>query len=460
MPPQTVTAVKVSAGTPSPTSGTVGYDVTFTNVSVTIRGPEAIPINNLTFTVYNNANNATVSYVIFNITGHEISDPDGRFAITLVTDISSVYQSSGSYYGYDERTNWNGTGYPFSYGYGYGSGTAQKIVANFTIVYDTDTVGTFFAKLSVNSSKHTYVSVASSTFTVSSSGGGGTPGDDDDDVVDDVTDDDVVPDDDDDTGAKVVTIPESELADIKSDYGVNLTEPFQANDTDGDGNADELYDPNDVLTQVHEVITINGNATILISVDEDDIPEFFWDTVANTITPITPQNAQIQGDEVINQDEGKITITISVEKVESQWICIDIEDKYPNYIVMIKTSDGRVIPNDMIWRKDGKIYVLDDPATEYLVIYSYTPSPTPPAGDTTPTEKKGDMPWLLIIVFVTVVIFLSVVYLFKTGYLYIEYEEQPKEFEKVEEFEKIDVKADKKTTTPKKGSSSSKKKKK
>jgi hypothetical protein len=48
-------------------------------------------------------------------------------------------------------------------------------------------------------------------------------------------------------------------------------------------------------------------------------------------------------------------------------------DQYPdNPDLVVKTSDGRTISSDMIWREDGKIFILDDPTTEYLLIYSYT----------------------------------------------------------------------------------------
>ena len=40
----------------------------------------------------------------------------------------------------------------------------------------------------------------------------------------------------------------------------------------------------------------------------------------------------------------------------------------------------------MIWRKDGKIYILDDPVTEYQIVYDYTllpPTVVPESGSTT-----------------------------------------------------------------------------
>jgi len=157
---------------------------------------------------------------------------------------------------------------------------------------------------------------------------------------------------------------------ISEEYGVELDEPFNATDSDGDGKVDTLNDPNGVLTQVHNT-TINGNATILISTDGDEIPEFFWDAEADTVTSITHSPGTISDEEVVDPVNETLTITITVEKEESQWIYIDIADSYPDYAVTIKTSDGRTISSDMIWRENGKIYVLDDPDTEYLLIYSY-----------------------------------------------------------------------------------------
>ena len=49
--------------------------------------------------------------------------------------------------------------------------------------------------------------------------------------------------------------------------------------------------------------------------------------------------------------------------------CISI---YPNIENLdVKTSDGRNISLDKIWRDKGKIYILDDPDIEYQWIYVY-----------------------------------------------------------------------------------------
>ena len=67
-------------------------------------------------------------------------------------------------------------------------------------------------------------------------------------------------------------------------------------------------------------------------------------------------------------------MTVSVEK--ANWTYIEVTDLYPdNPDLIIKTADGRAISSEMIWREDGKIFILDDPVTEYQIIYSYAEVP-------------------------------------------------------------------------------------
>ena len=109
----------------------------------------------------------------------------------------------------------------------------------------------------------------------------------------------------------------------------------------------------------------------MISTDDDEIPEFFWDASSDTITSITHQTAT-KTESSIDTENEKITITVSVNKSENQWIYIETTDDYPEYELTVKTSDGRTIESDKIYRKNGKIYVLDDPDTEYEFSYEYT----------------------------------------------------------------------------------------
>jgi|GEM_PF-5455824 len=183
------------------------------------------------------------------------------------------------------------------------------------------------------------------------------------------------------------TVSNQTINEIEQDYGVTLETPFYANDTDRDGIVDTFTDPNGVLTNVNDV-NISGHAAFLISTNESNIPAFFWDTITNTITPITHSTAQTTTEPAIDPIEKTVTVEITVNK--SNWIYMDLPDNYPTYTLTIKTSDNRTISPDKIWRKDGKIYVLDDPDTIYDIVYSYTilpPTFDPLSGTTFNTSK-------------------------------------------------------------------------
>ena len=427
------TAVYVDPGTPSSSSVNKGTTITFHDVNLTIRGAEKIPVNFLNFTIFN-SNDQSVAWVNFSIDGTEIEDhPAGKFTVTRTTEIDSNWYGYGYQSGENESNHGN---YDFGYGYGYGYG--EDALTDITILYDiayiTHTTGTFYAKLFVNASTHTYESDESTTFTVNYGGGyqpsnptpiaeaGGpysgyanvlitfdgsrsteTSGTiigyhwdwTNDGTYDtswstsasathaytnaglytvklqvqdnsNITDTDIA--------TVTITMPPGTKASqdildtILSDYGVSLTNPFYANDTNGDGIVDTFTDPNHKLTIVR-FANISDHASFLISTNEDNIPEFFWDTTSNTITPVHHSVGNIM-EIVDNTDTKTITITISVEK--TTWTYIEITDLYPdNPDLIVKTADGRTISKEKIWREDGKIFILDDPVTEYLLIYRY-----------------------------------------------------------------------------------------
>jgi len=219
--------------------------------------------------------------------------------------------------------------------------------------------------------------------------------------------------------------PSNETIDeINEEYGVNLSEPFYATDTDGDGTVDTFVDPNNLLTDVNGV-DIDGQASFLLSTDGDNIPEFFWNTQTGTVTQITHAPPQATAEPAINEVEQTITIEITVAK--ANWIYIDVSDQYPDYTLTVKASDGRTISEDKIWREDGKIYVLDDPDTTYNFIYGYT------IAIVEPTTTATGMPlWQIIVIaalIIIAIIAIIIVALFKTGRLFIEKipgEEKPK----------------------------------
>jgi len=160
--PPSITAVYLDPGTPSPTSGYTGTTIIFTNVNLTIRELEALPISNLAFSIRNSTDNSEVAYVTFSIQGTELSDPSGKFTVTNITDTSNLpYQESGDYYGYDEEAQTN-----YSFGYGYGP-DSNDLTILYRIRYTTSTIGTFYGQLYVNTTSHTYASGESTAFTVS-----------------------------------------------------------------------------------------------------------------------------------------------------------------------------------------------------------------------------------------------------------------------------------------------------
>jgi PKD repeat protein len=164
-----------------------------------------------------------------------------------------------------------------------------------------------------------------------------------------------------------ITTSEVILEDIEEQYDIDLEDPFYANDTTGDGTVDTFTDPNGVLTSLH-TITIDENTSFLISVNSDLDKLFIWDTEADTITQVTHSIGTII-DIITDADEKTITVTIK----KTNWTYMEVTDQYPdNPNFTVKTSDGRVISPDMIWRENGIVYILDDPTIEYLLIYGFT----------------------------------------------------------------------------------------
>ncbi len=342
------TAVYLHPGEPSSTSANTGSTITFSNVNLTIRGYEKIPVNNLTFTIFNNANNQQIAYVKFYINGTEIEDsPSGKFTVTNTTVIGNGWNEYGSQNGTDE---YDSSEHDFGYGYGYGYGSGSiDITFLYTITYTTHTTGTLYAKLAVNSTSYTYTSDKSTRFTISTPGGGGggipTPVEEEEETPEETR--------------------EEKVEDL---FNIELEYNFSAADTDGDGINDTFTDPNGVLNAEHDV-NINGNSSFLISVNGNLAKAFIWDTDADTITQVTHVNGTVT-DAVKDADNKTITVTVTVNK--SNWIYIEVTDEYSEITdLTVKTSDGRIISADRIWRIDNKIYVLDDPAVEYLFIYSY-----------------------------------------------------------------------------------------
>jgi hypothetical protein len=165
------------------------------------------------------------------------------------------------------------------------------------------------------------------------------------------------------------------LSILRTEFGLTLAIPFYANDTNGDGIIDTFTDPNHKLTVVRFVI-ISNDPSFLLSTDKDNTPELFWDATANTVTPVTNTPAIVENAS-IDQVKQEVTLEVNVQK--TGWIYLVFDDsypqgKYPDFTLSIETSDGP-IPQNLLWRENGAIYVLDDPSATYRIIYRYVTLP-------------------------------------------------------------------------------------
>ncbi|KYK24078.1 hypothetical protein AYK25_01970 [Thermoplasmatales archaeon SM1-50] len=157
-------------------------------------------------------------------------------------------------------------------------------------------------------------------------------------------------------------IPLNQLDLINNRYNLALTKPFYCYDTDGDGIFDTFVDPAQVLTAVYnKQVNFNDDTLFLISIGEDYVPEFFWSTTTDLIFPIAHRIGMVQN-KIIDDVNEQAKLYVTVDKY--QWVYIEIDDPYPLSPVIITTA-GRVISDDKIWRGPQKIYVFDDPETNY-----------------------------------------------------------------------------------------------
>ena len=154
---QPLTAVEVLPGEPS--DAAIDYDlkITFDNVNVTIRSDELIPVNHLNFTIYNQSNNLEVNYVKFDLNGTIIENPSGNFTVMNNTEYQSSWYNYGYMSGTDEEAS-SEHSFGYGYGYGYGGLDIYDILFSYTIKYRTSEIGTYYAKLYLNTGSYVYIS--------------------------------------------------------------------------------------------------------------------------------------------------------------------------------------------------------------------------------------------------------------------------------------------------------------
>jgi parallel beta-helix repeat protein len=191
------------------------------------------------------------------------------------------------------------------------------------------------------------------------------------------------------TYANIIPLNKTETSqaiidEIESDYpDLSLSSKFYCYDTDGDEIPDSFYDPNLKITVVHSsYINIEGNTAFLLSVDDENIPEYIWDVTDSElidITSVTPSSENINQVGEIEPNTETVQYSIVVGE-KSGWIFIGISDpdlgEYGSISSVTNvTKSGNEINSDRIIRKNdlAKTFILDDPETEYIVTYSFSP---------------------------------------------------------------------------------------
>ena len=158
---------------------------------------------------------------------------------------------------------------------------------------------------------------------------------------------------------------DSTISQIEQTYDITIDEKFFAYDTDADGEVDTFVDPDGVLNDVKGgALELSNDITFLISVNDTYIPEFIWNVTDDSITTIKEKRVN-NVQPIENGDTA--TAIVTIEK-NSGWICLHINDKYPYASVTVKANNVE-ISSERMWRSNDRVYVLDDPETEYTFIY-------------------------------------------------------------------------------------------
>ena len=153
---------------------------------------------------------------------------------------------------------------------------------------------------------------------------------------------------------------------IKTLYNVTLNTSFYTYDSNGDGVYDVFVDPNELLLVTHDgSVNISGNASFLVSINDSLIPEFIWDAVNDRVIPVNYTTGRV----VSSVEEGDNATTIITVDKTTGWLFIETVDQYPHANVTVENSTS-VIPSDRVFRREGGIYILDDPSLNYTIRYT------------------------------------------------------------------------------------------
>lgn len=158
------------------------------------------------------------------------------------------------------------------------------------------------------------------------------------------------------------------MNELKGIYNITLDELFYSYDTNGDAVVDTFVDPNDVLKAVHTgYVNISGNIAFLISINDTSIPEFIWNATTNKIVSIK-HTLGIINFTAEDEENNAAIVRVNLNKTKG-WIYLEILDQYPQGTLVNVKANDTIIPSDRIWRKNDKIYLLDDPEINYQFTY-------------------------------------------------------------------------------------------
>ncbi|MDY6965908.1 MAG: NosD domain-containing protein, partial [Halobacteriota archaeon] len=106
---------------------------------------------------------------------------------------------------------------------------------------------------------------------------------------------------------------------------------------------------------------------MLVDSDQDKIPDYVIDALYGTSTEVLLMDYTV----IMGPTQENPILSISTKKVDGKWICISIEDPYENKvpILLVASSDGRIISPHNYWMRDGRILIVDDPVTEYNITF-------------------------------------------------------------------------------------------
>ncbi len=153
---------------------------------------------------------------------------------------------------------------------------------------------------------------------------------------------------------------------IEGLYDITIDEKFFAYDTDADDIVDTFVDPSNVFNDIKgSNVSINDDSVFLISTDDENIPEFMWNPTEDNIINIKEEKPE---DIETVEDDDIATATVTIDKNQG-WICLHVTDEYPHADLTTVKANNTEISKERVWRKNNRIYVLDDPETVYTFTY-------------------------------------------------------------------------------------------